>query len=43
MQQAITHRIRQRHIEIVPGGDDRKLALDVEKVVSKSSFESFYG
>ena len=43
VQQAIPNRIGQRHVGIVLGGDERKLALDIEKVIGKSSFKGFYG
>ena len=43
VQQSIPNRIRQRHVEIVLGGDERKFALDIEKVIGKGSFKGFYG
>jgi hypothetical protein len=43
VQEAIPNRIGQRQVEIVLSGDERKFALDVEKVIDKGSFKGFYG
>jgi len=42
MQLTIAQRIRQSHVEVILRGDRRKLALGVEKVICKCSFEGFY-
>jgi hypothetical protein len=42
MQLTIAHGIRQRHIEIILRGDRWELALRIEKVIHKGSFEAFY-
>jgi hypothetical protein len=43
MQLAIAHGVRQRHVQIILRGNRWKLALRIEKVIRKGSFESFYG
>jgi len=43
MELAIAHGVRQRHVEIILRGDRWKLALRIEKVIPKGSFEIFYG
>jgi hypothetical protein len=42
MQLSIAHRIGQSHVEIVLRSDRRKLALRVEKIFHKCSFDGFY-